>query len=110
MYRIDIGGIYVLNTNSIQVTDESVDYGVNPILYNELPCECLLLLKVHDSVSSDLPITLAIPYRTTTSNNTINVVDSQNNNVTASNVQSNSERFVYLNKRTGTMRFLEFSN
>lgn len=28
--RVDIGGIYELKTNAQQVTDASVDYGINP--------------------------------------------------------------------------------
>lgn len=120
--RLDVGGIYVLNTNSVQTNDKSIDYGVNPNLYNELPCECLILLQVHEAVPSscsNLPVTLAIPYRgnatTTTSsddsgNNTINIVDSQGSNVLGCDIESNTQRFAYLNKRTGTMRFLEFTS
>jgi hypothetical protein len=91
-------------------------------LYNELPCECLLLLQVHEAVPStcsSLPVTLAIPFRgnaTTTvgsdisGNNTINIVDSQGDNVLGCDVENNTQRFAYLNKRTGTMRFLEFTS
>lgn len=35
---IDVGGIYELKTNAQQVTDASVDYGINPCYYNAL-CE-----------------------------------------------------------------------
>lgn len=42
---IDVGGIYELKTNAQQVTDASVDYGINPCYYNALPCECIVLLK-----------------------------------------------------------------
>lgn len=34
---IDVGGIYELKTNAQQVTDASVDYGINPCYYNALP-------------------------------------------------------------------------
>lgn len=120
--RLDTGGIYVLNTNSVQTNDKSIDYGVNPELYNQLPCECLILLQVHEAVPtscSNLPVTLAIPFRgnatttvgsDTSGNNTINIVDSQGNNVLGCDVESNTQRFAYLNKRTGTMRFLEFTS
>lgn len=120
--RLDAGGIYVLNTNSVQTNDKSIDYGVNPNLYNELPCECLLLLQVHEAVPSNcsnLPVTLAIPFvgnatttvgSDTSGNNTINIVDSQGSNVLGCDIQSNTQRFAYLNKRTGTMRFLEFTS
>ena len=45
--RVDIGGIYELSTNAVQLTDVSVDYGINPVCYNALPCESIVLLKVH---------------------------------------------------------------
>jgi hypothetical protein len=62
----------------------------------------LLLLQVHESPStacSSLPVTLAIPYvgnATTTvasgksGNNTINIVDSQGNNVLGCDVEGNT--------------------
>jgi hypothetical protein len=37
-------------------------------------------------------------------------VDSQGNNVLGCDVESNTQRFAYLNKRTGVMRFLEFTS
>ena len=32
--RIDVNGIYELSTNAVQLTDASVDYGINPYCYN----------------------------------------------------------------------------
>ena len=49
---IDVGGIYELKTNAQQVTDASVDYGINPCNYNALPCECIVLLKIHQGVAA----------------------------------------------------------
>ena len=62
--RVDIGGIYELSTNAVQLTDVSVDYGINPACYNALPCESIVLLKVHADAPAggeSLPIALAIP-------------------------------------------------
>lgn len=48
--RVDIGGIYELKTNALQVTNESVDFGINPSCYKVLPCESIVLLKIHQGV------------------------------------------------------------
>lgn len=118
--RIDIGGIYVLTTNAVELTDTSVDYGINPCLYNALPCESIVLLKIHADAPTGgeaLPVTIVIPNsgRTTlatTTTGTINtpLVDSQDTPVTGSNIAGNTERLAYINKSTGVIRFLEFTN
>ena len=115
--RIDVGGIYVISTNSVvlDTTASQVVYGFNPCEYRELPCESLILLTIHANVPAGgegFPIHIAIPGgSTTTSTSTrVPVVDSQGNNVTGANVQGTTERLLYLNKRTGTARFIEFTN
>lgn len=124
--RIDVGGIFKISTNSVvlDTTASQVVYGFNPCEYRELPCESLILLTIHADVPTGgegFPIHIAIPGgsttttttsgSTSTSNSTkIPVVDSQGNNVTGANVQGTTERLLYLNKRTGTARFIEFTN
>ena len=122
--RIDVGGIYKLSTNAVALTDTTVDYGINPCLYRQLPCESLVVLTIHADAPAggeDFPITVAIPSDSTTIGSTsttgtaatttkVNVVDSQGNNVTGSNVSGGIERLVYINKRTGIIRFMEFTN
>lgn len=124
--RIDVGGIYHISTNSVvlDTPNSAVTYGINPCDYRELPCESLILLSIHSDVPTGgegFPVHLAIPNggsSTTTTSNTptntgvtkIPIVDSQGNNVTGANVQGNTERLLYLNKRTGTARFVEFTN
>lgn len=124
--RIDVGGIYHISTNSVvlETAESTVTYGINPCDYRELPCESLILLTIHADVPTGgegFPVQLAIPNggaSTTTTSNTpsntgvskVNIVDSQGNNVTGANVQGNTERLLYLNKRTGTARFVEFTN
>ena len=120
--RIDVGGIFKLSTNAVTLTDTTVDYGINPCLYNRLPCESLVLLNIHADVPTGgeaLPVTVVVPNsgtstvsenNSTTGTTKVNVVDSQGTNVTGSNVQGSTERLVYINKSTGTIRFMEFTN
>lgn len=124
--RIDVGGIYKISTNSVvlDTTASQVVYGFNPCEYRELPCESLILLTIHADVPTGgegFPIHIAIPSGTTTTTTAngstsgststrVPVVDSQGNNVTGANVQGTTERLLYLNKRTGTARFIEFTN
>lgn len=123
--RIDVGGIYKISTNSVvlDTTASQVVYGFNPCEYRELPCESLILLTIHADVPTGgegFPIHIAIPGGSTTTSTTgattgststrVPVVDSQGNNVTGANVQGMTERLLYLNKRTGTARFIEFTN
>lgn len=121
--RIDVGGIYKLSTNAVALTDETVDYGINPCLYRQLPCESIVLLTIHaDSPTGGdaLPVTIVVPNSggstvttegTTTQGNTkVGVVDSQGTSVTGANVQGNTQRLVYINKSTGVIRLLEFTN
>lgn len=125
LQRIDIGGIYVLSTNAVQLTDETVDYGINPCCYNALPCESIVLLKVHADVPAGgeaLPVTIVLPTagRTTldattaagTASGTTKtpVVDSQGTQIVGEDIESTTERLVYINKRTGIIRFLEFTS
>lgn len=114
--RIDIGGIFKLATNAVALTDTTVDYGINPCQYNRLPSESLVLLTVHADVpegGESLPVTIAVPKKTTTlteDSSKINVVDSQGTNITGSNVKGNTQRLAYINKCTGIIRFMEFTN
>lgn len=118
--RIDVGGIYKLSTNAVTLTDDTVDYGINPCLYNKLPSESLVLLTMHADAPAggeNLPVTVVVPSGSSTvasgetaGKTKISVKDSQDSNVTGSNVQGNTQRFVYINKCTGVIRFLEYTN
>jgi hypothetical protein len=119
--RVDIGGIYELRTNAVQITDASVDYGISPICYNALPCKSVVLLSVHADAPAggeSLPVTIAVPNNgqstvssasTTTGTTKIPVVDSKNSNVTGADVTGSTERLAYIDKRNGIIRFLEFT-
>jgi hypothetical protein len=116
--RIDVGGIYELKTNAQQVTDASVDYGINPCYYNALPCECIVLLKIHQGVaaaSATLPVTIVTPNSgSTTVNGTasgttkVPVVDHAGNTVTGASVSETTEALAYINKKSGIIRLLGF--
>lgn len=120
--RIDVGGIFKLSTNAVTLTETTVDYGINPCAYRALPCESLVLLTIHADVPAggeSLPVTVVVPNSgsstvsesgSTTGTTKVNVVDSQGTNVTGSNVSGSTQRFVYINKNTGVIRLLEFTN
>lgn len=120
--RVDVGGIFELTTNAVQLTDASVDYGINPVCYHALPCESVVLLKVHAGVPAggeNLPVTVVTPNSgsSTVANGSgssagttkIPVVDSKNNPVTGTDIVGSTERLAYINKSTGVIRFLEFT-
>lgn len=119
--RLDTCGIFELSTNAVQLTTESVDYGINPVCYNALPCESIVLLKVHadpPAGGDGLPVNVVTPSggNTTLPNSgsssgttKVPVVDSNNTPVTGSDVTGITERLAYINKATGVIRFLEFT-
>ena len=122
--RIDIGGIYELKTNAQQVTEASVDYGINPCYYNALPCECIVLLKIHQGVaaaSATLPVTVVIPNSgsttingtagstgTTSGTQKVPIVDHGGTAVTGAIVSDTTEALAYINKKSGIIRLLGF--
>lgn len=119
--RVDVNGIYELSTNAVQLTDGvSVDYGINPCCYDALPCESIVLLKVHAGAPTGgeaLPVNVVTPNSgqstissggSTSGTSKVPVVDSNNNPVTGSDITA-TERLAYINKRTGIIRFLEFT-
>lgn len=120
MPRIDVGGIYKLSTNGVALTDTSVDYGINPCLYHLLPCESIVLLTIHADVPTggeSLPVYLGVPSGSSTvtagdstGTTKVGIVDSQGTSVTGANVQGNTQRLAYINKSTGIIRLLEFTN
>lgn len=121
---IDQLGIACVTTNGVTLSDDAttVDYGISPCVWKQLPCQSLVLLTIHADVPAGgetLPVTIVVPNGgsstvstsgATTGTTKINVVDSQGENVTGANVQGNTQRFAYIDKSTGTIRFLEFTN
>lgn len=122
--RIRDVGIYIISTNALNVTDTSVDFGLDPCVYNELPCECIVLFKFHTAVpaaAAALPVTVAIPNRnrttlvttgttpTSTSSTTVPVTDKDNSPVVGGDLDVVTEKLAYINKRTGVIKFTEFT-
>lgn len=116
--------IYIISTNALNVTETSVDFGLDPCVYNQLPCECIVLFKFHTVVpaaAAALPVTVAIPNRnrttlvttgttpTSTSSTTVPVTDKDNNPVVGGDIDVVTEKLAYINKRTGVIKFTEFT-
>lgn len=118
----------VLSTKGVQLTDASVDFGIDPRQYNCLPCESLVLLRISQAVPDGgeaLPVTIVVPSigrstldssttatgaGTATGTNKVPVVDSQNTQLVGDDIEVTTERLAYINKCTGTIRFVEFTS
>lgn len=102
--RINKHGIYVVETNQVSLNaGVSVDYGIKESLYNQLPCECIVLLKIKQEVpatGADLPVTVS---------GSSPVTDSQGSNITGKDIEVDTERLAYLNKSNGVLRFMEYA-
>lgn len=119
--RLDTGGIFELCTNAVQLTEESVDFGINPCQYNALPAESLVLLKVRNTVPAggeNLPAMVVTPSSgqstvsgssTTAGTNKTPIVDHTGTQVTGANLVNPTEMWAYLNKCTGTLRILSYT-
>lgn len=112
--------IYELPTTNVALSETSVDFGIDRCLYNELPCECYLSMLFSQAVpdgGAALPVTVVVPTSgTSTNTGTANangesstpVVDHNTNPVVGSDLTTTREVFVYLNKRQGIIRFVNF--
>ena len=102
--RINKHGIYVVETNQVSLNaGVSVDYGIKESLYNQLPCECIVLLKIKQEVpatGATLPVTVS---------GSSTVTDSQGSNITGKDIEVDTERLAYLNKSNGVLRFMEYA-
>ena len=102
--RINKHGIYVVETNQVSLNaGVSVDYGIKESLYNQLPCECIILLKIKQEVPATgaaLPVTVSGSQPAT---------DSQGSNITGKDIKVDTERLAYLNKSNGELRFMEYA-
>lgn len=112
--------IFELPTTNVSLSDTSVDFGIDRCLYNELPCECYLSMLFSQAVPDGgdaLPVTVVVPTSTTSTNTGTTtgngesgtpVVDHNTNPVVGSDLTTTREVFVYLNKRQGIIRFVNF--
>lgn len=109
--------VYRLVTSGVEVDDDMVCYGVNPVIYRQLPDECIVLLTISADVPDDgesLPVAIAVPCAgtSTVGQGTVRtaVVDSKGDAVTGSGIKGGTERLVFISKSRGVIRFLEFVN
>lgn len=78
--KVDLNGIPVIETTGyIETTDvnQTVDYGINPCIWNALPTRSVVLWKVRHPVTTagaTLPVNVVIP--TTTRNSTVTTENS----------------------------------
>lgn len=112
--------IFELPTTNVALSETSVDFGIDRCLYNELPCECYLSMLFSQAVpdgGAALPVTVVVPTSgTSTNTGTANangesntpVVDHNTTPVVGSDLTTTREVFVYLNKRQGIIRFVNF--
>lgn len=122
--RIKDTDVFIISTNAVNVTETSVDFGLDPCVYNALPCESIVLFKFHTAVpaaAAALPVTVAIPNRnrttlvttgttpTSTTSTTVPVTDKDNNPVVGGDIDVVTEKLAYINKRTGVIKFTEFT-
>lgn len=113
--------IFELPTTGVALSDASVDFGINPCLYNELPCECYVTLRIRQAVPAGgaaLPITVVTP--TGSSKSTVStpgatsgtkktpVTDHNSNPVVGADVSEFTDVLALLDKNLGIMRFVNF--
>lgn len=109
----------------------TVDYGVNPCVWNALPCECVAVWKVRHSATAAgaaLPATIVIPGQgnstvadnSSSSTKKIPVADNKGTQVSGGDVSTTAgaapiagrqqtyttEHWVYINKSNGTFRLM----
>lgn len=116
--RLDI---FELPTNAVSLSDTSVDYGIDPVIYRQLPCECYVTVKIRQAVptgGAGLPVTIVTP--TGSSRSTVvnsgstsgtkksPVVDHNNNPVVGSDVSEFTDALALLNKSLGIFKFVNF--
>lgn len=113
--------IFELKTSGVSLSDNSVDYGINPCLYNELPCECYVTLRIRQAVPAGgaaLPVTVVTP--TGSSRSTVStpgaatgtkkttVTDHNNNPVVGADVSELTDALALVDKSLGIIKFVNF--
>lgn len=113
--------IFELPTNGVSLSDASVDYGINPCLYKELPCECYITLRIRQAVpagGAGLPVTVVTPAGSskstvstpgaTTGTKKTPVIDHNNTQVVGSDVSEFTDALALLDKNLGIIKFVNF--
>lgn len=118
----------ILNTRGVQLTDATVDFGIDPRQYACLPCESIVVLRINSEVPAGgeaLPVTIVVPSAgrstldaststagagTASGTTKVPVVDSQNTQLVGEDIEVSTERLAYIDKCRGIIRFLEFTS
>lgn len=114
-----IGSLYEMVTKNVIVNTTNTIFGINPRVWNALPCEGLLLLKIRQAVPTGgetLPVQIAVPANSTVSTvgedsccpvTGVNVINPINVAVTGAAMVNNTERLMYFNKVRGVLRLMD---
>lgn len=110
---------FELPITGYSVTDATLDLGVNPKMYCQLPCECFVVLRIRQSIpaaAAALPVTIVTP--TSSSSSTVNnnttggkktsIVDHDNNPVVGADVSNVTDVVALIDKSIGLIRFVNF--
>lgn len=100
------------------VTDTTLDLGINPKIYCQLPCECFVVMRVRQSIpaaADALPVNVVTP--TSSSSSTVSsgapvkktsVVDHDNNPVVGADIADVTDIYALVDKSIGLIRFVNF--
>lgn len=109
---------FELPINGLSLTDTTLDLGVNPNIYCQLPCECFVIVRVRQTIpaaAAALPVTIVTP--TASSSSTVNsgapvkkttVVDHDNNPVVGADLTEVTDAYAFIDKSIGLIRFVNF--
>lgn len=113
--------IFELPTNGVALSATSVDYGINPCLYNQLPCECYVTLRIRQAVPTGgegLAVTIATPAGSpsstvsapgaSTGTKKTPVIDHNNSPVVGSDVSELTDALALIDKNLGIIKFVNF--
>lgn len=104
-------GIVRLDTNAVELGDDSVNYGVSPMAYTQLPEQCIALLTINADVpdgGSDLSVAILIPNsgQSTLGSIKVTLVDKSGDDITGSEIQAGYQTLAYINKKDNIIKVL----
>lgn len=114
--------IFELPTMGVQLSATSVDYGINPCVYAQLPCECYVTLRIRQAVPAGgaaLPVSVVVPTAgsskstvttpgSTSGTKKVTVVDHTGGNVVGADVTEFTDVLALVDKSLGIIRFVNF--
>lgn len=113
--------IFELPTTNVSLSESSVDFGIDRCVYNALPPECYISLRVNQLVPAGgegLPVTVVVPNSSNSTNTTdttsangetkVGVIDHNSDPVVGSDLETTTEVFAFVSKVRGIIRFVNF--